>query len=513
MRTLLVQWAAFLLKMSCQPRFKRFYQALQSPKQSQEILFRRLVHSLSESAYGQYLGIQAQTTYIEFKEKVPLVQYEQLLPWIEQLKQGKGSVFTTETTLFFEKTSGSTSSAKYIPYTKTLKNSFHSLFKIWTFDLLSSLLTPKTGRLFISISPLVCSEKKTEGGLAIGVEDDRSYLSLLFQRLLHPFVVMPPKWHENQNFDEVRHLLALLLLQEELLEVISIWSPSYLLVILEYITLNRHQLKACLPSHRRELLSSDKMDWSMVWPNLKLISCWTSSTSSLQARRLQRIFPKVIIQGKGLLATEAPLTVPLAGAPASVPLLDEVFFEFKNEKGEVLRLHELEDNHLYEMIITQKGGLYRYCLGDFVQVKGRHYQTPCLEFVGRISTTSDMVGEKLHESVVTAILQEMNLGLTTLLVPQIKAEGPSCYVLLTERLAKEEVELIESKLCAYFHYRQARLLGQLGPIEELRVPQLTCCLHNYFVSKGMVWGNIKDRLLITDLQLATELMLWCKTAH
>lgn len=44
---------------------------------------------------------------------------------------------------------------------------------------------------------------------------------------------------------------------------------------------------------------------------------------------MQLQFPNVFVQGKGLLATEAPMTIPLIEANGYVPVLDEVFLNLK----------------------------------------------------------------------------------------------------------------------------------------------------------------------------------------
>ena len=71
-------------------------------------------------------------------------------------------------------------------------------------------------------------------------------------------------------------------------------------------------------------------------------------------------FPGVYIQGKGLLATEAPMTIPWFQVVGGVPLVEDVYFEFETDSGELLELHELALDHSYEVIISQAAGLCRY---------------------------------------------------------------------------------------------------------------------------------------------------------
>ena len=57
-------------------------------------------------------------TYEAFKQAVPIRDYEQYKPYIEQIKEGKHNVLWKGQPIYFAKTSGTTSGVKYIPITK-----------------------------------------------------------------------------------------------------------------------------------------------------------------------------------------------------------------------------------------------------------------------------------------------------------------------------------------------------------------------------------------------------------
>ena len=116
------------------------------------------------------------------------------------------------------------------------------------------------------------------------------------------------------------------------------------------------------------------------------------------------------------------MTIPLIPAKGSVPLLNEVFFEFLDESGFIYQLHELKQGKIYEMIISQKGGLYRYRIGDRVRFTHLYLNTPCLEFMGRHKEVSDLVGEKLHSEFVRDVLETLPLEGTC-----FKTLGPVKY--------------------------------------------------------------------------------------
>jgi GH3 auxin-responsive promoter len=293
-------------------------------------------------------------------------------------------------------------------------------------------------------------------------------------------------------------------LQEETLEIISIWNPSFLKVILDYISANRSRLQSQLPTDRAKLLNQTEIPWQQVWPHLKLISCWDAAGAVDQANSLRSLFPHVLIQGKGLLATEAPLTIPLFAAPGCVPVLDEVFFEFEDGAGKIWLLHELPIGSEYQLIISQKGGLCRYRMGDRVRVTHYYHQTPCLEFLGRSGGISDMVGEKLNPDFVRDLLQELKLasGFKTL----VPIKDSAHYILLLD--CESDVLIaaeLEQQLCRSYHYAQARSLGQLQAAQVVARSDMAAVWAKIRMQNGARWGDVKDEVLASQPMLLNDL--------
>src|SRR5260370_15408804 len=69
-------------------------------------------------------------------------------------------------------------------------------------------------------------------------------------------------------------------------------------------------------------------DPKTFWPLLDTISCWTSASAAPFARRLQSLFPGVQIPGKGLLATEGVITIPLSDHSYPALAAESGYYEF-----------------------------------------------------------------------------------------------------------------------------------------------------------------------------------------
>jgi hypothetical protein len=364
------------------------------------------------------------------------------------------------------------------------------MFVAWTADLILRGPGLRSGRLFMSVSPHVGEETHPT------VEDDTSFLDGWLQPLVRAFLVVPPDLSSVSDPERFRERLIQALLDAEDVEVFSIWNPSFLLVILRHIERDADRWLSSLSAPRRAALKATPPRWTEVWPELRLISCWRDAHAAGLALELETLFPGVTVQGKGLLATEGPMTVPVIGAPAPVPLVDRVLFELLDDDGVLHPLHRASPDTTYELIVSIPGGLPRYRLGDRVHTTGLWHHTPCLRFVGRRGGVCDLVGEKLHSEFVEAALMEVVPAATfKTLVPLM---APARYVLLLASTDPREEDLaqrLDDALKKGHHYRLARDLGQLARPEvwtDARWPEW----YLHAMARGTRLGDVKPRSLV-----------------
>ena len=90
----------------------------QSPIATQDKVFKHLIHTAQKTVFGTDHDFASIKTYEDFKSRVPVRDYEGLRPYVERIQKGENDVLWKGQPLFFAKTSGTTSGAKYIPLTK-----------------------------------------------------------------------------------------------------------------------------------------------------------------------------------------------------------------------------------------------------------------------------------------------------------------------------------------------------------------------------------------------------------
>jgi GH3 auxin-responsive promoter len=463
----------------------RFRAALANPGEVQEAILRRSLRENAATAFGQAHGFPAIRTVRNFQDRVPLAGYAEMEPWIARVAAGEERVLTRSPVRTLEVTSGSSAAAKRIPYTAAMQGEIRRAVAPWVFDLYKDRPRLVLGCAYWSISPLEIDEEQAGGAVKVGFEEDAEYLGGFWSRLVDSTLAVPGAVRFLRDVDSFRYATLLFLLRRADLSLISVWHPSFLTLLtgalprfwddlirdVEHGTRILGKTVRPLPRRAEALrrLAPDAL--TRIWPRLGLISCWGDAHAALHLDELRHTFPGVEIQPKGLLATEAFVTIPFAG---KMPLaIRSHFFEFipEGDAGERPRLaHEIEPGGIYTVAVTTGGGLYRYRLGDRVEVTGFVERTPSLRFLGREGHVSDLRGEKLHESFVAGALAKAfhRLGLAprfAMLAPDEGGAGAPRYVLYleTESPVPGLAAAVEEELAANPHYRAGVALGQLAP--------------------------------------------------
>jgi hypothetical protein len=472
------------------PEYGWFRRDVHNCEQAQR---KRLALYLSANAhteFGREHGFVGIHSWEEFARRVPLRTYDDFSPWIERIAAGNANVLTHEPVRLFEPSSGSSGPAKWIPFTDSLQQELRRAVAVWAAQTFLSHPALLGGPAYWSLTPQISRSKPENSVIPVGFEDDSAYLGGLAQRLISRTQVTRPALARLQDMQAFWRLTLLMLLQSRDLRLISIWHPSYLELLINRLRENWSDLLEDLasglantdpslqirpqPTRSRELESCGHSDLHKIWPHLGLISCWTDAHAANGIQALHDLFPRVQIQEKGLVATEAFVTIPL---DAIRPLaIRSHFFEFLGQDERLFAPWELETGGQYSVVITTAGGLYRYRLGDRVEVNGFLGDTPCLRFLGKQDRVVDFYGEKLNEQFVAGalgqVLDKFTLTPSFALLAMEETSNPPAYVLYIQTHGEVCADLareLDNALGANPHYALCRRLGQLGQVRACRL--------------------------------------------
>lgn len=88
------------------------------PIERQEAVFKHLIKEAKHTQFGKDHNFEKINSYADFVSQVPVRDYEDLKSYVERAVAGESDVLWKGKPLYFAKTSGTTSGAKYIPITK-----------------------------------------------------------------------------------------------------------------------------------------------------------------------------------------------------------------------------------------------------------------------------------------------------------------------------------------------------------------------------------------------------------
>ena len=89
-----------------------------TPVKTQERVFKELLKTAKNTAFGKDHGFAEISSPQDFAVKVPIRDYEALRSYVDRVVAGEENILWPGKPLYFAKTSGTTSGAKYIPLTK-----------------------------------------------------------------------------------------------------------------------------------------------------------------------------------------------------------------------------------------------------------------------------------------------------------------------------------------------------------------------------------------------------------
>lgn len=441
----------------------------------------------------------------DFRNQLPLCTYEDLEPDIQRIYRGEADVLFSGQPVAFELTGGSSGGSKLIPYTASSLADFQRALLPWLGKTIQQFGL-SSGSAYFAISPATRQHRVSATGVPVGLPDG-AYLGPGAATNFMGISAVPPWVGEIDNVADWQLATLYFLLSHDDLVMISVWSPTFLLSLLDAMTARGHELSQLLNSGgqvaghplpansggRERLENFDaKKDTRCLWPLLKLVSCWADASSQPFFELLKKRLPQAAFQAKGLLSTESVVTVPDQRGQNSLAV-DCGFFEFLSADGRSHLAHEVNAEKPYEIVITTSGGLYRYRTGDQVICTGFVNDIPAFRFSGRTGLTCDLVGEKLSESFVLSCLE--GISGFRILVP-VPGHKPG-YALVIDKQHKYKhepaklAELVEQRLFTNPQYAFARKMGQLEKLTIAIASQPLVKFVGRQVNTGTRLGDIK----------------------
>lgn len=487
------------------PNYLTFKHNLKELERTQRKVLDEITRSLCQ-LNPQLMGV---SNYEIFSKHIPVSTYQDWKVDVESSKKGLPHRLD-DTIQSYEPTSGSTDLIKWVPYSKNFLEEYNASIGAWLFDTAKNHPKILTGKFYWSLSwlPPEFNQERNNSDLKFFPW----YQKFLYQAIFAvPEKIQHTKTRESSWWATLIYLLAC-----PELTLISVWSPTFLLTMVEDIKTHKKELAECLltgewsrfkdelkeficPRSAKvaKLLNGDDtihLLLKKIWPKLYLISAWGSSTSRVFFHELKNLFPDVIFQEKGLIATEGVISIPFE--ENLLLSYTSHFYEFELPDGKIIPSWELKKDMIVAPLITSGNGFLRYRLGDFIRIKNFHHSIPIIEFLYR-DRTIDLVGEKFSLEFAKNILDEIKQKYSCqpccfLAQPQNNPPGYELVLIKDKSLSIYQdniLEFAESLLLNSYHYKLARDLKQLDKVKLRLVSSVQEFIADNFSNK--ILGQIK----------------------
>lgn len=109
---------SFLAKPFASYIYKGIRKGMNTAVADQENILKNLLKTGRITEIGKEARLEQVNSYNEYRQAMPIRDYEQMKSWVDKIKEGRHNVLWKGKPIYFAKTSGTTSGTKYIPITK-----------------------------------------------------------------------------------------------------------------------------------------------------------------------------------------------------------------------------------------------------------------------------------------------------------------------------------------------------------------------------------------------------------
>ncbi len=489
---------------------KKVYAWAERPIETQQKVFEDLIAEAKDTVFGKDHHFDTIKNYSDYKERVPVYDYEDLKTYIEQVKQGKSDVLWKGKPLYFAKTSGTTSGAKYIPLTK------ESLpFQIEAAKEALLLYIAKTGNanfvdgkmIFLQGSPEIDSKNTIKTGRLSGIVAHFVPNYLQKNRL--------PSWETNCIDDWETKVLKIV--EETVVEDMRLISgiPSWVQMYFE------------------KLIQKEGKKVSEIFPNFSLFvyggvnyEPYRQNMENLIGKKVDAI--ELFPASEGFFAYQDSDYDNQENTKKTGMLLllnSGIFYEFIpadqffNENAPRLTIGEVKTDVNYVMIISTNAGLWAYNIGDTIEfISTNPYR---IIVTGRIKHFISAFGEHVIAKEVEQALQEVVAGTSIKIneftvAPQVnppKSELPYHEWLIEFENEPQDMQDFAKKIDAAMQnqnsYYYDLIVGKiLQPVVISKVTKNG--FQNYMKSVGKLGGQNKIPRLSNDRKIADFIEIYNK---
>lgn len=404
---------------------------------------KNILHDNANTEYGTEHSFSKIKTIEDYRKNVPLSEYRDFEKYIDRMYDGEQNILTTYPIEVFVFTSGTVNKPKLIPLTKKALDVYSNNFKKDKNDLvrLNREKNPKASRLFVTIFRTDLSKP----------HDKHMLFSEIIYRYLYDngcmnmseYVGGKELLFDEQTLDVFYMKLWSAILDENIVLIESV----YMYDLFQFFSFFEKNYKKVISNIREKVIpdsvklsdqvrkkllelpvSADRLDFverecskgfeeivTRIWPKIQLVSGISSNKFKYENKGLDRYLGNVHKDFLEFAMSESQVGVTVKFDSFEYEFVaDSAFYEFipcsENGEycGEVVSIDNLEIGKLYELVLTNLSGLYRYKTGDVIKILNNSDEQVIFEFMFRKNLVLNLAGEKISAKNIEAVMEKMD---------------------------------------------------------------------------------------------------------
>lgn len=366
---------SLIYKSIFRSRYKGLMRRLNDASEHQKSWMLRLVQEHQHTEIGKRYQFNAIKDYDSFKQNIPVRCYEDIAAEIESTMAGKQNIFSSKQITTFGKSSGTTGKSKYIPLTR--EAIYHNHF-LGGKDMLTMYLHQyKHSHLFTGKNLVISGSFENRDKIEVG--DISAHIVKNLPFWIMKFRVPSIKVALEKDWNFKMHRIVEEALQQKIVALSGV--PSWMMVVLQKM--------------------KDEPEFSRkYWKDIEVFFHGGIHFEPLK-NKFNELIEKDIRYFQIYNATEGFFGI--QEQPGTVDMLlmthHGVFYEFapiiqqKPCYEKIVDINGVEVGKSYEMVITTNAGLWRYALGDVVDITQKNPVK--IIIIGRTKQYINMFGEEL----------------------------------------------------------------------------------------------------------------------
>ncbi len=418
--------------------YSQFLKLLEKPELAQTRALQESLSLVSDSDFGRRHDLKKVRSLGDLRRAVPISRYEELRPYVQRVMDGdRTALFRTGVRpLMFATSSGTEGLTKYVPVTKPFVDDYRRGWN--TFGL--KMLSDHPAAICRCILQSSGRYDETHAGDGTPCGAITGLLARTQKKIVRRYYTSPPGLAYIDDVTARYYATMRSAIEKDVAFAITA-NPSTLIRLARTMDERKADLirdvrdgaispggcagkdatcglgQKLRPNPRRaSQLESIVEQTGQLLPRdawrLEFLSCWTGGSMGHYLPAVRALWGGLPIRDPGLLASEGRVSIPFNDDSASGVLdVRAACFEFipqeewESREPQTLGASQLERDHQYIVVLTNRSGLVRYRLDDVVRVTGHLGRTPVLEFIRRAGSVVSMAGEKLTENQVVKAVE------------------------------------------------------------------------------------------------------------